>query len=129
YSIIPKEYSIPSDVDYFHYTSNNTIFGTELFDVPNSPVPIVCDMSSDILSRKIDVSKYGLIYAGAQKNIGPAGLTIVIVNNDLLGKTGRTLPSIFDYQSHINANSMFNTPPVFPIRSEERRVGKECRYR
>src|SRR5690606_38076386 len=104
-----------SDVDYFHYTSNNTIFGTELFDVPNSPVPIVCDMSSDILSRKIDVSKYGLIYAGAQKNIGPAGLTIVIVKNDLLGKTGRTLPSIFDYQSHINANSMFNTPPVFSI--------------
>ncbi len=115
YTIIPKEYHIPSDAAYFHYTSNNTIFGTELFDVPESRVPIVCDMSSDILSRKIDVSKFGLIYAGAQKNIGPAGLTIVIVKNDLLGKTGKTLPAIFDYQSHINAGSMFNTPPVFSI--------------
>ncbi len=115
YTIIPKEYSIPSDADYFHYTSNNTIFGTELFEVPNSPVPIVCDMSSDIMSRKIDVSKFGLIYAGAQKNVGPAGLTIAIVKNDLLGKTGRTIPSIFDYQSHINAKSMYNTPPVFSI--------------
>jgi len=115
YSIIPKDYSIPNDAEYFHYTSNNTIFGTELFEVPNSPIPIVCDMSSDILSRKIDVSKFGLIYAGAQKNIGPAGLTIVIINNDLLGKTGKTIPSIFDYQSHINAKSMFNTPPVFSI--------------
>lgn len=115
YTIIPKEYTIPTDADYFHYTSNNTIFGTELFEVPNSPVPIVCDMSSDIMSRKIDVSKFGLIYAGAQKNIGPAGLTIVIVNNDLLGKTGRTIPTVFDYQSHINAKSMFNTPPVFSI--------------
>src|SRR5690606_20989204 len=115
YTIIPKEYYIPADADYFHYTSNNTIFGTELFEVPNSPIPVVCDMSSDIMSRKIDVSKYGLIYAGTQKNIGPAGLTIAIVNNDLLGKTGRTLPSVFDYQSHINAKSMFNTPPVFSI--------------
>jgi len=115
YTHIPKEYSIPTDAEYFHYTSNNTIFGTELFEEPSSPIPIVCDMSSDILSRKIDVSKYGLIYAGAQKNIGPAGLTIVIVNNDLLGKTGKTIPSIFDYQSHANAKSMFNTPPVFSI--------------
>jgi phosphoserine aminotransferase len=115
YTIIPKEYHIPSDATYFHYTSNNTIFGTELFDVPESRVPIVCDMSSDILSRKIDVSKFGLIYAGAQKNIGPAGLTIVIVKNDLLGNSGKTLPAIFDYQSHINAGSMFNTPPVFSI--------------
>lgn len=115
YTMIPKVYSIPADADYFHYTSNNTIFGTELFDVPNSPIPVVCDMSSDILSRKIDVSQFGLIYAGAQKNIGPAGLTIVIVKKDLLGKTGRILPYIFDYQSHIDANSMFNTPPVFSI--------------
>jgi len=115
YTHIPKEYSIPTDAAYFHYTSNNTIFGTELFEVPNSPIPVVCDMSSDILSRKIDVSEYGLIYAGAQKNIGPAGLTIVIVNNDLLGKTGKIIPSIFDYQSHASANSMFNTPPVFSI--------------
>src|SRR5690606_11291956 len=83
YTEIPKVYSIPVDADYFHYTSNNTIFGTELFEVPNSPIPIVCDMSSDILSRKIDVSQFGLIYAGAQKNIGPAGLTIVIVKNEL----------------------------------------------
>lgn len=115
YTSIPKEYDIPHDAAYFHYTSNNTIFGTELFDVPSSPIPIVCDMSSDILSRKIDVSQYGLIYAGAQKNIGPAGLTIVIVNNDLLGNTGKTLPAIFDYQSHIKAKSMYNTPPVFSI--------------
>src|SRR5690606_1132223 len=100
YTVIPKEYHIPLDAAYFHYTSNNTIFGTELFDVPESRVPIVCDMSSDILSRKIDVSKFGLIYAGAQKNIGPAGLTIVIVKNDLLGKTGKTLPAIFRSEEH-----------------------------
>lgn len=115
YTSIPKEYDIPSDAAYFHYTSNNTIFGTELFDVPNSPIPVVCDMSSDILSRKIDVSQFGLIYAGAQKNIGPAGLTVAIVNNDLLGHTGKTLPAIFDYQAHIKAKSMYNTPPVFSI--------------
>jgi phosphoserine aminotransferase len=84
YSYVPKEYSVPEDAAYFHYTSNNTIFGTELFDIPNVSMPIVCDMSSDIMSRKIDVSSYGLIYAGAQKNIGPAGLTIVIVKDDLL---------------------------------------------
>ncbi len=115
YSYVPKEYSVSEDAAYFHYTSNNTIFGTELFDIPNVSMPIVCDMSSDIMSRKIDVSKYGLIYAGAQKNIGPAGLTIVIVKDDLLGKTGREIPSIFDYTSHIKAKSMFNTPPVFSI--------------
>lgn len=115
YISIPREYVVPNDAAYFHYTSNNTIFGTELFDAPDSSIPLVCDMSSDILSRKIDVSQFGLIYAGAQKNIGPAGLTIVIVNNDLLGNTGKTLPGIFDYQSHINARSMYNTPPVFSI--------------
>jgi phosphoserine aminotransferase len=115
YSYVPKEYSVSEDATYFHYTSNNTIFGTELFDVPNVKAPIVCDMSSDIMSRKIDVSKYGIIYAGAQKNIGPAGLTIVIVKDELLGKTGKEIPSIFDYRSHINAKSMFNTPPVYSI--------------
>lgn len=115
YSYVPKEYAVSEDAAYFHYTSNNTIFGTELFDVPNVSVPVVCDMSSDIMSRKIDVSKFGLIYAGAQKNIGPAGLTIVIVKDELLGKTGREIPSIFDYRSHSKAQSMFNTPPVFSI--------------
>lgn len=115
YSYVPKEYAVSKDAAYFHYTSNNTIFGTELFDVPDVSVPIVCDMSSDIMSRKIDVSKFGLIYAGAQKNIGPAGLTIVIVKDELLGKTGREIPTIFDYRSHSKAKSMFNTPPVFSI--------------
>lgn len=115
YSYVPKEYAVPQDASYFHYTSNNTIFGTELFDVPNVSIPLVCDMSSDIMSRKIDVSKFGLIYAGAQKNIGPAGLTIVIVKDELLGKTGREIPTIFDYRSHSKAKSMFNTPPVFSI--------------
>src|SRR5690606_31795494 len=115
YTYVPKEYVIPGDATYFHYTSNNTIFGTELFSTPKSAVPVVCDMSSDILSRKIDVSEFGLIYAGAQKNVGPAGLTIVIVKDELLGKTGKAIPSIFDYRSHIKAGSMFNTPPVFSI--------------
>lgn len=112
---VPKEYTIPSDASYLHYTSNNTIYGTELMETPKSNIPIVCDMSSDILSRKVDVSEFGLIYAGAQKNIGPAGLTIVVVKNELLGKTGRELPLIFDYSEHAKAKSMFNTPPVFSI--------------
>ncbi|SEL14805.1 3-phosphoserine/phosphohydroxythreonine transaminase [Parapedobacter koreensis] len=115
YSYIPSAYEIPADAAYFHYTSNNTIFGTEIFDTPKSTIPLVSDMSSDILSRKINVSDYGLIYAGAQKNMGPAGVTLVIVKDELLGKTGRTLPTIFDYQSHIAAGSMYNTPPVFSI--------------
>ncbi len=115
YSYVPKGYAVSPDATYFHYTSNNTIFGTELFDVPNVSMPIICDMSSDIMSRTIDVSKFGLIYAGAQKNIGPAGLTIVIVKDELLGKTEREIPAIFDYRSHIKAESMFNTPPVFSI--------------
>src|SRR5690606_40455537 len=110
-----KVYCIPEESAYFHYTSNNTIYVTELFETPNSSVPIVCDMSSDILSRKIDVSNFGLIYAGAQKNIGPAGLTIVTVKDELRGKTGRNIPSIFDYREHAKAKSMFNTPPVFSI--------------
>ncbi|MGK6352779.1 3-phosphoserine/phosphohydroxythreonine transaminase [Parapedobacter sp. DT-150] len=115
YTYIPKDYEIPADAAYFHYTSNNTIFGTELFDAPRTAVPLVSDMSSDILSRRINVADFGLIYAGAQKNMGPAGVTVVIVKDELLGKTGRTLPTIFDYQPHIAAASMYNTPPVFSI--------------
>jgi len=115
FTFIPKEYSIPEDSAYFHYTSNNTIYGTELFDVPSTNIPVVCDMSSDIMSRVIDVSKFGIIYAGAQKNIGPAGLTIVIVKDELLGKSGRKIPSMLDYKSHADGGSMYNTPPVFSI--------------
>lgn len=115
YSYIPKAYEVPVDAAYLHYTTNNTIFGTEVFDVPQTSIPLVSDMSSDILSRKINVADYGLIYAGAQKNMGPAGATLVIVKDELLGKTGRTLPTIFDYQPHISAGSMYNTPPVFSI--------------
>jgi len=115
YTFIPKDFEIPADSAYFHYTSNNTIYGTELFDLPASKVPVVCDMSSDIMSRVIDVSKYDLIYAGAQKNIGPAGLTVVIVKDEILGKTGRSIPSMLDYKSHIDGGSMYNTPPVFSI--------------
>lgn len=115
YTFIPKDYSIPEDSAYFHCTSNNTIYGTEMFSLPETKVPIVCDMSSDIMSRVIDVSKYDLIYAGAQKNIGPAGLTIVIVKDEILGKTGRGIPSMLDYKIHIEGESMYNTPPVFSI--------------
>ncbi|MCZ4243670.1 3-phosphoserine/phosphohydroxythreonine transaminase [Pedobacter punctiformis] len=115
YTFIPKEYQIPADSAYFHYTSNNTIYGTELFEVPKTNVSIVCDMSSDIMSRVIDVSKFDLIYAGAQKNVGPAGLTIVIVKDEILGKSGRKIPSMLNYQSHIDNASMYNTPPVFSI--------------
>ena len=115
YSYIPKGFTIPSDAAYFHCTSNNTIYGTELHQLPKSPVPVVCDMSSDIFSRKINVADFGLIYAGAQKNMGPAGLTLVIVKDELLGKTGRKLPSMLDYKVHIDGGSMYNTPPVFSI--------------
>lgn len=115
YSYIPKNYQIPSDASYFHFTSNNTIYGTEVFEKPQTTVPTVVDMSSDILSRSIDVSQYDLIYAGAQKNMGPAGVTLVIVKDDLFHKSGRTLPSIFDYEAHAKAGSMYNTPPVFSI--------------
>ncbi|MDQ7949412.1 MAG: 3-phosphoserine/phosphohydroxythreonine transaminase [Pedobacter sp.] len=115
FNFIPKQYSIPEDSAYFHYTSNNTIYGTELFDVPQTKVPVVCDMSSDIMSRVIDVSKFDLIYAGAQKNIGPAGLTVVIVKDEILGKSGRAIPSMLDYKVHIDGGSMYNTPPVFAI--------------
>jgi len=115
YSYIPKNYLIPSDASYFHFTSNNTIYGTEVFEKPQTSVPTVVDMSSDILSRSIDVSQYDLIYAGAQKNMGPAGVTLVIIKDDLFHKSGRTLPSIFDYEAHAKAGSMYNTPPVFSI--------------
>ena len=115
YTYIPKEYAIPADVDYFHCTSNNTIYGTQMKSYPNSPVTVVCDMSSDIFSKPVDVSKFGLIYCGAQKNMGPAGVTMVIVKDEILGKTGRALPSMMDYTTHIKENSLFNTPPVFAI--------------
>ncbi|MBB2951755.1 MULTISPECIES: 3-phosphoserine/phosphohydroxythreonine transaminase [Sphingobacterium] len=115
YTYIPKQYTVPADAAYFHYTSNNTIYGTEVFDVPASSAPIVVDMSSDILSREINVSDFDLIYAGAQKNMGPAGATLVIVKDEILGKTGRVIPSILDYTAHISADSMYNTPPVFSI--------------
>ena len=115
YTYIPKNYTVSPDSDYFHYTSNNTIFGTETIETPEVGVPLVCDMSSDFMSHPFDVSKYDLIYAGAQKNVGPAGVTIVIVKKDVLGKTGRTLPTMLDYQTHIKKGSMFNTPPCLPI--------------
>jgi len=115
YTFIPKGFEIPEDSAYFHYTSNNTIYGTELFEIPVTKVPVVCDMSSDIMSREIDVAKYDIIYAGAQKNIGPAGLTVVIIKDEILGKTGRSIPAMLDYKSHIEGGSMYNTPPVFSI--------------
>ena len=115
FNYIPKGYSIDSDLDYFHITTNNTIFGTQIKEIPNSSVNIVCDMSSDIFSRKIDFSKFALIYAGAQKNMGPAGTTLVIIKEDILGKVSRKIPSMLDYQMHIDKESMFNTPPVFAV--------------
>ena len=115
FTYIPKGYDIPKDLDYLHITTNNTIYGTEYHEDIDSPVTLVADMSSDILSRPVDVSKYGLIYGGAQKNMGPAGVTFAIVREDLLGKVERPLPSMVDYRLHIKNGSMYNTPPVFPI--------------
>ena len=119
YTYIPKGYTIPTDADYFHITTNNTIYGTEIHEDIDSPITLVADMSSDIMSRPVDVKKYGLIYGGAQKNVGPAGVTFVIVRKDLLGKMNRPLQTMVDYRTHIGAeprnNSMFNTPPVFSI--------------
>ncbi|MCC8035804.1 MAG: 3-phosphoserine/phosphohydroxythreonine transaminase [Rikenellaceae bacterium] len=115
FNYIPKGYRIPTDLDYLHITTNNTIYGTEYHTDIDSPVMLVADMSSDILSRPVDVSKYGMIYGGAQKNMGPAGVTFVIVREDVLGKVSRPLPSMVDYRNHIANDSMFNTPPVFPI--------------
>jgi len=115
FNYIPKGFDIPGDHDYFHCTSNNTIFGTQIKDFPKSTIPMVCDMSSDIFSRKLDFSQFDLIYAGAQKNMGPAGTTLVVVNEDILGKVSRKIPSMMDYKVHISKGSMFNTPPVFPV--------------
>jgi phosphoserine aminotransferase len=119
YTYVPKGYTIPKDADYFHITTNNTIYGTEIHEDIDSPVTLVADMSSDIMSRPVDIKKYGLIYGGAQKNVGPAGVTFVIVRKDLLGSSERKLQTMVNYATHIGAeardNSMFNTPPVFPI--------------
>lgn len=115
YTYIPKGYEVPTDADYFHITSNNTIYGTQIQNFPKSTIPLVCDMSSDIFSRKVNAKDFALIYAGAQKNMGPAGSTMVMVKKDVLGKTGRKMLSMLDYQVHIKGGSMYNTPPVFPI--------------
>jgi phosphoserine aminotransferase len=115
FSYIPKNYTIPADADYFHITTNNTIFGSEIRHDIDSPVTLVADMSSDILSRPVDVSKYSLIYGGAQKNLGPAGVTFVIVKESILGKTDRKIPTMLNYATHIKDGSMFNTPPCFAI--------------
>ncbi|MHC1774375.1 MAG: 3-phosphoserine/phosphohydroxythreonine transaminase [Lentimicrobium sp.] len=115
FSYIPKGYTIPEDADYFHITTNNTIYGTEIHTDIDSPVNLVADMSSDILSRPVDVSKYAMIYGGAQKNLGPAGVTFVIVREDILGKAERPVPTMLDYRTHIKEGSMFNTPPCLPI--------------
>ncbi len=115
YTYIPKGYTVPADADYFHYTTNNTIYGTETRVDPDVPVRLVADMSSDIFSRPVDVSKYDAIYAGAQKNLAPAGVTIVIVRDDALGHVDRPIPTMLDYTTHVKKGSMFNTPPVLPI--------------
>lgn len=115
YNYIPKGYDIPSDYDYFHCTSNNTIFGTQMKVFPDCPIPTVCDMSSDIFSRELDFTKFDLIYAGAQKNMGPAGVTLVVIKEDVLGKVSRKIPSMMDYKVHLRKSSMFNTPPVFAV--------------
>ncbi len=115
YNYIPKGFDIPEEYDYFHCTSNNTIFGTQIKEFPDCPIPMVCDMSSDIFSRQLDFSKFDIIYAGAQKNMGPAGTTLVVIKEDVLGKVSRHIPSMMDYKIHINKGSMFNTPPVFAV--------------
>jgi len=115
YNYIPKDYEVPADADYVHFTSNNTIFGTQLKDFPTGEVLKVVDMSSDIFSRKLDYSQFDVVYAGAQKNIGPAGTTIVIVKDEVFARSGRNIPSMLDYSVHAKAGSMFNTPPVFAV--------------
>jgi phosphoserine aminotransferase len=115
FNYIPKNYSIDPDLDYLHITTNNTIFGTQFHNIPETDTNLICDMSSDIFSRDIDFSKFSLIYAGAQKNMGPAGTTLVIVKEEILGKVSRTIPSMLDYKVHIDKDSMFNTPPVFAV--------------
>ena len=115
YNYIPKVYTVPKDLDYLHVTSNNTIFGTQIKNFPDVDCPLVADMSSDIFSRELDFSKFDLIYAGAQKNMGPAGTTLVVIDEDILGKVTRKIPSMLDYATHISKGSMFNTPPVFAV--------------
>jgi phosphoserine aminotransferase len=115
YSYIPKSFKVPSDAAYLHITTNNTIYGTEMFQVPEVTVPLVADMSSDIFSRQINVADFDLIYAGAQKNMGPAGATLVVIKDELLGKAGRKLPSMLDFAVHVKNDSLYNTPPVFAI--------------
>lgn len=115
YNYIPRDYKVPTDVDYFHYTSNNTIYGTELRQDPDVPVRMIADMSSDIFSRPVDIAKYDLIYGGAQKNLAPSGVTFVIVKDDALGHVDRVIPTMLDYRTHVKKGSMFNTPPVLPI--------------
>jgi len=115
FNYIPKNYTVPEDADYFHITTNNTIYGTEIKTDIDSPVPLVADMSSDILSRPVDISKYAIIYGGAQKNLAPAGVTFVIIREDILGKVDRHIPTMLNYKTHIEKESMFNTPPVLPV--------------
>lgn len=115
FNYIPKNYKVDSNLDYLHITTNNTIFGTQFHDIPEVETNLICDMSSDIFSRQIDFSKFSLIYAGAQKNMGPAGTTLVVVKESILGKVSRTIPSMLDYKTHIDKDSMFNTPPVFAV--------------
>jgi len=112
---IPKGFDIPNDIDYLHYTSNNTIFGTQFKAIPETSVPLVCDMSSDIFSKQIDISKFDLVYAGAQKNLGPAGATLYIIKDSILGKSSVKIPTMLDFKTHADKDSMFNTPPVFSI--------------
>lgn len=115
FNYIPKGYNVPKGLDYLHLTSNNTIFGTQLKKFPKTDAPLICDMSSDIFSRQMDFSQFDLIYAGAQKNMGPAGTTLIVVKEDVLGKVSRKIPSMLDYKQHISKDSMFNTPAVFPV--------------
>lgn len=115
FSYIPRDYNLPSDADYFHITTNNTIYGTEIREDMDVPIPLIADMSSDVFSRPVDVSKYSIIYGGAQKNLAPSGVALVIIREDILGKVDRPIPSMLDYRTHIEKESMFNTPPVVPV--------------
>ena len=115
YTIIPKDFAVPNDAKYFHITTNNTIYGTQWQKIPKTSIPLVADMSSDIFSRVIDFNAFDLIYAGAQKNMGPAGVNLVVVNKNILGKVKRAIPTIMDYRNHIKEGSMLNTPPVFAV--------------
>jgi len=115
FTYIPKDFTVPADADYLHFTSNNTIYGSQWKKYPETNIPLVCDMSSDMFSKRIDASKFSMIYAGAQKNMGPAGATMVLYKKDIMGKTGRALPKMLDYVQHAKKDSMLNTPPVFAV--------------